>query len=333
MPTTPAQAPADVSSLRRELMELGGPNTLIWPTRDPHVVDLTNAHPGGVAMLLSGRDARLSDLVREPGALLRAQRRAASLTEHVERIAEEHGVHTCFLAMGAASWHVPGEEERPLAPVVLRRAALRRLRPGPDFALDLAPRVEINPALLTYLRRALRRDIDGEALADLGRGDGRGFNPTPVLDALREQCADLPELTISSRIVLAAFPYGKAEALADLSRLTESGALEQGPAAALLAGEALPSPEAEAPSVADSAVLDVTADQQVVLDRVADGQDRLGGVIGNLDVEFRRIGIGQREMDGDNAVVGDFHESSPLMDCADGDPNPGSGASPASCSA
>ena len=273
MPTTPAQAPADVSSLRRELMELGGPNTLIWPTRDPHVVDLTNAHPGGVAMLLSGRDARLSDLVREPGALLRAQRRAASLTEHVERIAEEHGVHTCFLAMGAASWHVPGEEERPLAPVVLRRAALRRLRPGPDFALDLAPRVEINPALLTYLRRALRRDIDGEALADLGRGDGRGFNPTPVLDALREQCADLPELNISSRIVLAAFPYGKAEALADLSRLTESGALEQGPAAALLAGEALPSPEAEAPSVADSAVLDVTADQQAVLDRVADGQD------------------------------------------------------------
>ena len=56
-----------------------------------------------------------------------------------------------------------------------------------------------------------------------------------MLDALREQCADLPELTISSRIVLAAFPYGKAEALADLSRLTESGALEQGPAAALLA--------------------------------------------------------------------------------------------------
>ena len=69
--TTPAQVPADVSPLRRELMELGGPNTLLWPARDPHVVDLTTAHPGGVAMLLSGRDARLSDLVREPAALLR----------------------------------------------------------------------------------------------------------------------------------------------------------------------------------------------------------------------------------------------------------------------
>ena len=262
---------ADVSRLRRELMELGGPNTLLWPARDPHVVDLSTAHPGGVAMLLSGRDARLSDLVREPGALLRAQRRAAELTEHVERIAEEHGVHTGFLAMGSASWQVPGEDERPLAPVVLRRATLRRLRPGPDFALDLAHRVEINPALLTYLRRALHRDIDGEALADLGRGDGRGFNPTPILDELRRLCADLPELNITPRIVLAAFPYGKAEALADLAGLGDR--ITRGPAAALIAGEPVPPAQTEPDSVADTAVLDITADQQAVLDRVAAGED------------------------------------------------------------
>ncbi|MDN5718128.1 MAG: DUF4011 domain-containing protein, partial [Janibacter sp.] len=270
-PTTPAPVPADVSPLRRELMELGGPNTLLWPARDPHVVDLTTAHPGGVAMLLSGRDARLSDLVREPASLLRAQRRAAELTEHVERIAEEHGVRTCFLAMGAASWHVPGEDERPLAPVVLRRVSLRRLRPGPDFALDLAPRVEINPALLTYLRRALRRDIDGTALADLGRGEGRGFNPTPVLDELRRLCADLPELNITSRIVIAAFPYGKAEALADLAGL--GSRLGRGPAAALLTGDPIPAAEREPESVADGAVLDITADQQDALDRIAAGED------------------------------------------------------------
>lgn len=272
-PTTPAPVPASLTALRRELMELGGPNTLLWPARDPNVVDLTTAHPGGVAMLLSGRPARLSDLVREPGALLRAQRHAAHLAEHVERVAEEHGVETCFLAMGAASWQVPGEDERPLAPVILRRASLRRLRPGPDFALDLAARVEVNPALLTYLRGALRRDIDGEALADLGRGDGHGFNPTPVLDAVREQCADLPELNISPRIVVASFPYGKAEALADLAALDAAGRFTQGPAAALLAGDPLPEDEGEVPSVAESAVLDVTADQQGVLDRVAAGHD------------------------------------------------------------
>ena len=66
---------------------------------------------------------------------------AGALAAHVDRIAEEHGVRTCFLAMGAASWDVRGEAERPIAPILLRRATLRRLRPGPDFALDLADRV------------------------------------------------------------------------------------------------------------------------------------------------------------------------------------------------
>ena len=162
--STPAQVPAALDSLRVELMELGGPNTLIWPAHDPDVLELTTAHPGGVAMLLAGHDARLSDLVREPSSLRRVQAMARRLTEHCDLIAEEHGVHTCFLAMGAASWPVSGEQERPLAPVLLRRCRLRRLRPGPDFALDFDDRVELNPALLTYLQRALRRTIDGDRL-------------------------------------------------------------------------------------------------------------------------------------------------------------------------
>lgn len=271
-PTTPAPVPAAVKALTRELMELGGPNTLIWPARDPNIVDLTNAHPGGVAMLLSGRDARLSDLVREPGALLRAQRHAGRLAEHVDRIEEEHGVHTCFLAMGAASWDVPGEDERPIAPILLRRATLRRLRPGPDFALDLADRVEVNPALLTYLRRALHLDLDGQALVELGRSDGPGFNPTPVYEAITSECADLPGLHITSRIVVASLPYGKAEALEDLAALAVPQALTETVAMrALLTGKPV-EPRDGIESTADAAVMDVTADQQGVLDRVAAGE-------------------------------------------------------------
>ena len=271
-PTTPAPVPAAVHALRRELMELGGPNTLIWPSRDPHVVDLSTAHPGGVAMLLSGRDARLSDLVREPGALLRAQRSAGALAEHVDRIEEEHGVRTCFLTMGSASWDVPGQDERPLAPILLRRATMRRLRPGPDFALDLNDRVEVNPALLTYLRGALNLTLDCDELVALGRGDGTGFNPTPVFDALRERCADLPGLRISSRILIGSFPYGKAEALADVTALAEPKRLHaSAPLRALLAGTPV-EPRAEVGSTAETAVSDVTADQQSVLDRVAAGE-------------------------------------------------------------
>lgn len=271
-PSTRPPVPATVTSLRRELTELGGPNTLIWPSRDPHVVDLTTAHPGGVAMLLSGRDARLSDLVREPGALLRVQRHAARLAEHVDRIQQEHGVHTCFLTMGSASWDVPGEQERPIAPILLRRAGLRRLRPGPDFALDLADHVEVNPALLTYLRGALRLDLDGTELVALGRNDGSGFNPSPVYDELRRRCAELPGLNITPRILIASYPYGKAEALADLAAFADPDELpERSPARALLAGTPIAA-RREPDSTAAMAVSDVTSDQQAVLDRIAAGE-------------------------------------------------------------
>ncbi|WP_068256867.1 DUF4011 domain-containing protein [Janibacter corallicola] len=270
--STPAQMPAALDSQRVELMELGGPNTLIWPAHDPDVLELTTAHPGGVAMLLAGHDARLSDLVREPSSLRRVQAMARRLTEHCDLIAEEHGVHTCFLAMGAASWPVSGEQERPLAPVLLRRCRLRRLRPGPDFALDFDERVEFNPALLTYLQRALRRTIDGEALVSLGRREGRGFNPAPVYAALEKECADLSGLTVTDRIAIGSFPYGKAEELADLARIIADEQAERHEIASALLTKQPIEPGEQAPSTADEAVLDLTSDQQLVLDRVAAGE-------------------------------------------------------------
>ncbi len=273
-PSTPASVRAGLEHLRAELMELGGPNTLIWPSHDPLVVELTTAHPGGVAMLLAGHASRLSDLVREPSSLRRVQERAQRLTEHCALIAEEHGVHTCFLAMGAASWDVSGEAERPMAPVLLRRTRLRRVRPGTDFALDFADRVELNPALRTYLERALRREIDADRLLALGEREGRGFNPQPVYAALREECADLPGLTITDRIAIGAFPYGKAEELADLATIISERRAETRPVAtALLTGEQIPPGEQTPPSTADEGVLDVTADQQDVLDRIAAKED------------------------------------------------------------
>lgn len=276
---TPAAAvdPADLISAataawRAELLELGGPNTLLWPTRDPHVLDLTHAHPGGVAMLLAGREVRLSDVIREPGALLRVQRQAHRLAAHTDEIAEEHGIQTCFLSMGAASWQVPGQDERPVAPVLLRRAVLRRIEGGPDHALDLGERVELNPVLLTYLRRALHQDIDGHALVERGRTGGRGFNPQPVYDELLRLCARLPQLRIEPRLVVAAHPYGKAESL---ERLATLGTLDDPPAGllALAGGPALQPATTGAPSVAEDACLDLPLEQQLVIDRVAAGED------------------------------------------------------------
>src|SRR5699024_11371322 len=56
-PTTPAPVPAAVTALSRELMDLGGPNTLIWPSLYPNVVALTTSKPVVVSMLLLASDS------------------------------------------------------------------------------------------------------------------------------------------------------------------------------------------------------------------------------------------------------------------------------------
>src|SRR6187402_2246529 len=71
---------AAVKTWQRALVDLGGRNTLLWYRDLPSgTLDLTTAHPGGVSMLLAGRKTRLSDLMREPGALAEARRRARAI--------------------------------------------------------------------------------------------------------------------------------------------------------------------------------------------------------------------------------------------------------------
>ena len=72
----------------RHLVDLGGRNTLLWYRDLPTgTLDLTTAHPGGVAMLLAGKPTKLSDLVREPAALDEARRRARAIAAKTRELA------------------------------------------------------------------------------------------------------------------------------------------------------------------------------------------------------------------------------------------------------
>ena len=75
------QAVRDAAAVwQRHLVDLGGRNTLLWYRDLPTgTLDLTTAHPGGVAMLLAGKPTKLSDLVREPAALDEARRRSRAI--------------------------------------------------------------------------------------------------------------------------------------------------------------------------------------------------------------------------------------------------------------
>ncbi|HEX7462617.1 MAG TPA: DUF4011 domain-containing protein, partial [Dermatophilaceae bacterium] len=113
-----------VRAWQRHLVDLGGRNTLLWYRDLPSgTLDLTSAHPGGVAMLLAGRPTKLSDLVREPTALEEARRRVRTIRAKTLELHEERGITAGFLAVGMATWRVPGAPRPPWAPVLLRSCA------------------------------------------------------------------------------------------------------------------------------------------------------------------------------------------------------------------
>lgn len=217
-PGDPSAVDRARSRWQHELAALGGRNTLLWfDVQADTVLDLTHAHPGGVAMLLAGRDTRLSDLVREPDALDAAGRRARHVRDAADDALDATGIRSCFLVLGLASWTIPGSERHPVAPVLLRRCTLRPVvAGGRDHVLDLSDVVEINPVLVGYLRSQAGLSIDPDDIVDRAH-DRSGFNPALVWERLRRECAGLPDLVVEPSLAVAVVPYGKADRVADVT--------------------------------------------------------------------------------------------------------------------
>lgn len=208
---------AAVSQWTSQLVDLGGRNTLLWFRELPTgTLDLTLAHPGGLAKLLAGRATRLSDLFREPAALDEARRRARAIAAKTREMREERGIATGFIAIGMATWAFPGKRE-PAAPVLLRRCTLKPTSlADDDYALDVDPHVELNPVLIEYLASQCRLSVDADAIEDAATHEP-GFDPYPAFDALRTVCATVPGFTVTSRLIVGNFSYAKLPMVADLA--------------------------------------------------------------------------------------------------------------------
>ncbi len=209
-----------VAGWQRALADVGGRNTLLWYQDLPlGSLDLTTAHPSGVSKLLAGRPTTIADLVREPAALTGARRRARALSDACATVLEQRGLPIGFLALGMATWAVPSMPgpRSPQAPVMLRSVVLRPTGPAAvDFEIDLGVEVELNPVLVHYLRLEAQVPVDEVALASLADG-GHGFDPYPVYAELSRLCADVPEFSVSPRLVISTFPHSKLDMVADLA--------------------------------------------------------------------------------------------------------------------
>ncbi len=270
---------ASVRLWSRHLVDLGGRNTLLW-YRDLRsgTLDLTTAHPGGVSMLMAGRGTRLSDLVRERSAFLEARRRAERIRAKALELSEERGITTGFMAIGMATWEVPGSARAPQAPVLLRRCSLVPTGAAHhDFDIDLGADVEVNPVLLHYLRIERGLTVDADALAELTHVN-RMFDPMPAFREVSRICAGLPGFRIADRKIIGTFSYAKLPMVADLAALGDS--LADHDVIAALAGDkdALRSVRTQPPRTAvdldpdrEMLVLDADASQQSAIEAARSG--------------------------------------------------------------
>jgi hypothetical protein len=272
-----------IAGWARELSDVGGRNTLLWAPDDPSgYLDLTTAHPGGVSMLLAGRHTRLSDLVREPGALEEARRTARAIHAKARELEDERGLVCGSVAIGVATWDPPRAGAVVAAPVLLRTCWLRPTDPGQgDFDLDIGTAIEVNPVLVNYLRSVAGVEVEPAALAAMS-GTGSGFDPYPVYAALGRLCADVPGFAVVPKIVVGTYPHAKSAMVADLTGNVEW--LSQVDLVAGLAGDGMATARLATmlPDVVDDAdpegellVLDADPTQASVVEAVRSGRQLL----------------------------------------------------------
>jgi hypothetical protein len=268
-----------VQAWQRHLVDLGGRNTLLWYRDLPSgTLDLTTAHPGGLAMLLAGRPTRLSDLVREPAALDEARRRARTIRAKALELAEERGIAAGFIAIGMATWTVRGASRAPAAPVLLRSCVLKPTGAArEDFDVDLGNDVEFNPVLEHYLRSEQGLELDTGALEEMATASGT-FDPYPVYAALTSQCASVPDFGVSPRLVAGTFSYAKLPMVADLAAQGDSlanhdvvAALAGDPGALRAVRTSVPESPADADPAHELLILDADSTQQAAIDAVRSG--------------------------------------------------------------
>lgn len=252
-PTTSQVVARAVAGWRRTLADRAGASSLADVNLlGEAVLELTHAHPSGVAQLFAGRTTALANLFREGVSLPTARRRARAVAARATEQTERFGIAPTFLAIGVASWTVdatastshddvaalariagsagdpaddatdapaPAGPRTVHAPVLLRPVRLAERTSGDgDFEIGLEPTAELNP----FLARALRARgalLDPTALA-ASAFDGGGFDPRAVTERIHALgTAVLPGFELVEKLLVGSFVHPGQALVDDLDAL------------------------------------------------------------------------------------------------------------------
>ncbi|MBG6216469.1 hypothetical protein IWX75_000913 [Arthrobacter sp. CAN_A6] len=246
-------------------------------------IDLTHAHPSGLAQLLAGRRTRLSTLLRDPVQYNAAKAAARALRAKIFELGTERGIDVGNLAAGTASWRSvdgAGRSETLNAPVLLTAVSLTVHSSQDDYELQITEQARLNPALVRHLRTVQHIDVDAKGLARLAYGTAR-LDPYPVLERLRQLTDGVRGMSVEHRILVSTFAdlaktaddpavHPGHPALAALVAAAREGDRTSGATPAFSAAEGFPPFDERSPGD-ELLILDADSAQQEVLDQIGAG--------------------------------------------------------------
>lgn len=269
---------------REELAVVGGPAPLRYFADLPGTfIELTSAHPGGIAMLAAGKTTHLSNLVRESSAFREARAAADLIAQKSVELIASRGLSTVQLATGIAEWTHEGLHHR--APVLIRSANLRRV--GRDYEIAFTGRQHLNPSLVRALLAQHGVRLRPAEVLELARAT-ESFLPQAVFDHVRREGAHIPGFVVAARAVIGSFGDAADAMLADAKladALASRDALPGSRILRALAGDELaarelqaaavrpagrPSPDQRDPS-SERLLLDADTEQERIVDLIAAG--------------------------------------------------------------
>ena len=187
----------ELSTINNELSALGGQNPLSnFEASSFGHVDLTRAHPGGLAQLVSARVATVSNLVRDGVAQTRSLSATRRIRAKAKRIRESFGLESCFIAGGLVSDQLTGQK----MPILLWPVNL--ISKGDDFELRIASDAMLNPVLVDLIKKH-RQDFRESDLIAVAL-TGPDLIPVAVLTLVAELLA-VPTVEIEKQLVLGNF--------------------------------------------------------------------------------------------------------------------------------
>ncbi|MDR2377842.1 MAG: hypothetical protein LBD70_00230, partial [Bifidobacteriaceae bacterium] len=195
------------------------------------VLDLTQAHPSGIAQLYAGRTTALRSLVRDKTAYPRAAGAAEALKAKADQHAATYGLPPTHLGLGIAVWTGAAGPRR--VPVMLRPIMLAEGAHG--IELELEPELTVNPELVKVLSE-LSIPVDPAAMARDAMA-GASFNPTPVFDTIAAMGqAVFADFRVRNKLIVGVFEHPGKVLATDLE--TARPILTTHPVVAALAGDA-----------------------------------------------------------------------------------------------